>query len=214
MRYKKQVNKDLYFQDSYLSFPRWCSYWHQIQETTNLDISSILEIGPGNNIVSSTLKSMGYDIKTLDIDEKINPDYIDDITNPKKIHKKKFDLIIACQILEHLKYEDALLALKNLSDISQKYIIVSLPIFNRFEINFSFKGLGINFKKAFHFNKPFNAPEHKFNGQHYWAIGKKKYSLNKVREDILKNENLVLKKEFRPFEKSNHYFFILQKNTN
>lgn len=210
MKYKKQVEKEQYLDKKYLTLARWSSYWHQINEISHLQILSILEIGPGNNIVSSVLREMGYMVSTLDIDEKINPDFVDDILAPKKIKGKKFDLILACQILEHLEYQDSLLAIKNLMSNSNRYLIISLPIYNRFNMKINIELIGIRLKKAMCFNFLSPKPKHIFNGEHYWAIGKKGFNLNKIRTDI-KSKGLLIIKEFRPFEKTNHYFFVLEK---
>ncbi len=210
MKYVKKIEKEHYLNRSYLSMGRWSSYWHQINEVIDLNISSILEVGPGNNIVKCVLKQLGYEIKTLDIDKKINPDFIDDILNPKEINKFEFDLILACQILEHLQYSDSLIAIQNLRKITRKYLIISLPIYDRFITKISFDFLGLKFRKTFYFNLLFPRPKHKFRGQHYWTIGKQGYALNKIRNDFRKL-GFEVKKEFRPFEKNNHYFFILEK---
>lgn len=210
MKYDKKIEKEHYLNRSYLNMGRWSSYWYQINEILDLKISSILEVGPGNNIVRYVLEQLGYEIKTLDIDEKINPDFIDDILNPKKINNFEFDLVLACQILEHLQYSDSLLAMQNLRKITKKYLIISLPIYDRFIIKIAFDFLGLRFRKAFCFNLFFPRPRHNFKGQHYWVIGKKDYELNKIRNDFGRI-GFEVKKEFRPLEKSNHYFFILER---
>jgi len=53
-------------------------------------------------------------------------------------------------------------------------------------------------------------PVHRFNGKHYWEIGKAGYPLRKILNDIQK-QNLQLQKTYRVFEAPYHRFFVLQK---
>ncbi|MHA1834506.1 MAG: class I SAM-dependent methyltransferase, partial [Candidatus Baldrarchaeia archaeon] len=71
---KTQVKPNHYFVLSYDSKERFISYWHQINELTQLKPSSILEIGIGNGLVSNYLKQRGYNVTTMDIDPRLNPD--------------------------------------------------------------------------------------------------------------------------------------------
>jgi len=50
----------------------------------------------------------------------------------------------------------------------------------------------------------------KFDGEHYWEIGKIDYSLNKIVNDI-QNTGFKIEKTYRVFENPYHRFFILRK---
>ena len=83
-----------YFNINYLYKGRWISYWYQIKEVISLKGHSILEIGPGNKIVSDTLKKMGLEIKTMDTDPDTNPDFINNILDPNFAEENIFDTIL------------------------------------------------------------------------------------------------------------------------
>ena len=51
---------------------------------------------------------------------------------------------------------------------------------------------------------------HKFDGEHYWEIGKADYPLNKIIKDIEK-AGFKIEKKYRVFEHTYHRFFILKK---
>jgi hypothetical protein len=51
---------------------------------------------------------------------------------------------------------------------------------------------------------------HKFDGEHYWEIGKKNYPLNKIINDINLSGFTILK-TYRIIEFKYHRFFILKK---
>jgi len=52
---------------------------------------------------------------------------------------------------------------------------------------------------------------HKFDGEHYWEIGKKDFPLSKIIYDINSTGFTVIK-TYRIFEFSYHRFFVLKNN--
>lgn len=201
----KQVSKNKYKFHSYCGSDRWLSYYHQIDEVLKLKPKNILEIGVGDGVFKNYVKSNTMiDYKNLDIAEDLNPDVvgsIEDISFPDN----SFDVVCAFEILEHLPFEKFEKSIKELSRVSKKDVIISLPHFGPV-IKFSFK---IPFVKEIKvaFKVPY-PQKHLFNGEHYWEIGKKGYSLRKIK-NILK-KYFKMKKEFIPFENQYHHFFILE----
>ncbi len=49
----------------------------------------------------------------------------------------------------------------------------------------------------------------KYQGSHYWEIGRKGYPIKKIRKDLSKF--FKIKKEFRALPNPVHYFFVLEK---
>lgn len=210
--YKTQIAKENYFSGDYLTPKRWSSYYQIVNQVLFIKPRSILEIGPGNGIVTSILKQMGFSVKTLDLDDQLGPDYIADVANDDLTGKpggNKFDLVIAAQVLEHIRYEDFSKAIGNLAKIADRAII-SLPhtTDNSFLLSFSFK---IPLLKKISFVKKiiYKKKMHQFNGQHYWEIGKHGYSIGKIRRDITRS-GWKIEKEFLNPENPYHYFFILR----
>ena len=70
----KTLNKYNFKQYCYLE--RWVSYWHQIKEVLKLEPRSLLIIGKGDGIVVDVLKQSIDSVKTLDIDQGLNPDAV------------------------------------------------------------------------------------------------------------------------------------------
>ena len=211
MDYKVQVKRvEKYNEASYVTPRRWSSYAIQVREVMILKPKKILEIGPGNNIVNGIFKKLGFEVETIDLDERLAPDYVSSITDENIIRKLsgRFDLILACQVFEHLKYEDFLGTLKSLQKVSPR-IVMSLPYT---EINSKFfhvtlKIPGIQ-KIFFAFKFIYKPIEHKFNGEHYWEIGKKGYHLWKIKAD-LKSLGWRVDKSFLNSDNPFHYFFVL-----
>ncbi len=197
----------------YNSLERFISYSYQISEIENLDVKSVLEVGPGSFVVSSLLKQMGYSVHTSDFDPQVGADTVADIRS-LPFEDKKFDLTMACQVLEHIPFEDFEKGLSELSRTSSKYVIVSLPRRNT-GFNFIFKIPFIQtiFKKNFFDLSllfPVKFPGFAESDQHYWEIDFWQTSKSDVRKKIKKHFKIL--KEFSPPLNKYHYFFVLEKN--
>jgi len=206
----------VYASRDYLYKGRWISYWHQIMEASSFaDVHRILEIGPGNQIVANTLKQMGYEVKTMDADEHVPADYHWDIRTLKNWpDKDEFDVVLCCQILEHVPFENVKNILEDLAEISKKYLVVSLPYSEKgtFKPFMYFKL--IPFIRSFRFIKVFSVFPYKrtsvSSSGHYWEIGEKGRSLKRVRA-LFEESGWKMKKHYPVFENSYHYMFVLEK---
>ncbi len=185
---------------------RWISYWHQIDEVLRLKPNSVLETGIGDKTVANFLKGQGITVATLDINEGLKPDVVGNIlTMP--FQDNSFDVVLCAEVLEHLPFEKFAAGLQELKRVSKKSVVLSLPHFG-LSLKLGFKIPLIEEKKiAVRLAFP---QKHRFNGEHYWEIGKKGYSLARIRK-MIKNY-FQIKKEFIPFENQYHHFFILEKN--
>jgi ubiquinone/menaquinone biosynthesis C-methylase UbiE len=207
-----QVDKEHYY-NNYDTLGRFISYYYQARFAQKLNPKKILEIGVGNKTVSNYLSQNGYKVMTYDFDKELNPDFVGDIRDIKLVKDNSFDLVMACEILEHIPFEDVTLALDEINRISKKHVIISIPY-----SAFSFQAIlampflhGImnrTFVK-FPITIPFFFYKPKFDGQHYWEGGMRGYSLRKIKK-LLKKNFKILKQE-RPVLHPYHQFFVLEK---
>ena len=201
------MNKDLKSRYKFLQYngkSRWMSYWHQINEVLSLKPKNVLEIGIGNKTVANYLKSQGVEVITFDKDEKLKPEVVGDVLEIP-FGNNSFDVILCAEVLEHLFFNDFENALYELKRVSKKYVVLSLPHFGH-SITLSIKIPLIKEKRlAIRIPHPI---AHKL-GEHYWEVGKRGYSLSKIKK-ILK-KYFKIKKDYIPFENQYHHFFILEK---
>jgi ubiquinone/menaquinone biosynthesis C-methylase UbiE len=189
----------------YIYPSRWMDYWYQIREVLTLHPRNLLEVGVGSGVVFDYLKSQGVNITTIDINKELNPDVVGSVTNiPLK--DNFFDVVLCAEVLEHLPFADFEKGLKELNRVSKKYVVLSLPHFGPM-IKASIKAPFIKEIKIFF--KTYLPVVHKFNGEHYWEIGKKGYPSSKIRKII--NKHFEIKKEFIPHESHYHRFYVLEK---
>lgn len=205
---EKQVEKQMYNFKKYCDQDRWLSYWRQIDEILKLNPENILEIGIGDKVLASYL-SNNTTIKysSLDIAEDLSPDFIGSVDDIK-LNDNFFDLVCAFEVLEHLPFKKFAVALKEMSRVSKKYIVISLPHWGR---HFSIE-IKLPYFKKIRWQIKFSLfpIKHIFNGQHYWEIGKKDYEIKKIKKIIMDNGFNIIN-DYIAFESPYHHFFILVK---
>lgn len=191
---------------SYETLPMWINHWHQIQEILGLKRNRILEIGPGNGVVSYFLKKCGVNVFTTDIDFRNEPDVLSDVTY-LPFRQGSFDIILCCEVLEHIPYNQFEKALKEIYGVSNEFVVISLPA------PFVGAAMALNLPRLpvfkVHVGMPYMT-EKKFDGQHYWELGRLGYHLRRIR-NAMKNAGFNIIKEFRPPLSLFCYFFVLKK---
>ena len=208
-----QVKEGYYGKKKYNTLPRFISYFYQIDSVSSLgDVKKVLEIGPGSKLVANELKNIGYEVTTCDFDASVNPDVVADVRN-LPFEDNSFDCIIACQILEHVKYNEFENVLEKMSKISRKYLIISLPSRHTgFEFILKFPFIQTLLKKSFidlNFQVPVKFPGFKESGQHYWEIDFWTTSRSKVESTIKRNFRILSK--FKPPLNKYHQFYVLER---
>jgi SAM-dependent methyltransferase len=209
MNIQKQVDKSHYNFGDYMDIRRWMSVWHQLNEVIAQQPESVLEIGPGSGIFKNAAATFGLGVKTLDIDPELMPDYVASATDIP-IADCSVDVACAFQVLEHMPFESSMIALKEMCRVSRKAIVISLPdVETSWPTTMTIPKLGIF---RFVLKRPGFKPQlHRFDGQHYWEINKKSYSLAFVTSEIRKAITDCTIRTYRVHENQYHRFFILEK---
>lgn len=209
MRNEIQVDKTHYQFKKYVTEARWMSIWHQLNECIALDPETVLEIGPGTGIFKSMMKTSGYHVETVDIDPELRPDFIADCKR-LPFDDESFDITCAFQMLEHLPFEDSLITFREMTRVSKKYILISLPDCRKRWT--SVIHIPIIGKIYLPIQRPMLLPpKHVFDGEHHWEIGKRNYSLNSVVKALCESGNVRIFKKFRIRENSYHHFMVFMK---
>ncbi len=203
-----QVSPETYLKLDYDNKKRFISYWHQINEIAQTGSSNILEIGIGNGFVSNYLLDHGFDIKTLDIDGKLDPDVVGSVLD-LPFDENSFELVSCCEVLEHLPFDDVETALQQIYEVASKYVVISVP--DRTLCYKLLVKLPVIKRKSFLISIPkLLSKKHIFDGQHYWELGKKGYSVSMFK-NVIKKTGFSILKSYRLFEYDNHHMFVLEK---
>lgn len=230
-----QVRPSHYDAD-YDSLDRFMSYWHQVSEASVLG-GRILEVGVGSGAVSAILRARGFEVVTLDFDEDLAPDVVADIRR-MPIDIGAFDGAMACEVLEHLPWEDVPRALAELRRVVSRWALISVPISSpaiavqglvpnashilrmaarrRWSVRDSLWALsqGAAWRRRGGRVSRMAAIEslrehaHEFDGQHYWMLDKGGVGAPQFRE-LIEQAGFVVSRDFRPVQAPWHHFFVL-----
>jgi len=208
MKYGKQVENKHYNSSSYDNLERFISYFNQKKLITEacekINNPTILEIGKGNGFLYNYLKSHGYNIKSFDIAEDLIPDYVGDLLELERKVNSKFDVVCCFEVLEHLKYEDMPEILNQMANITNGKIIISVPQ-ARLYLSLWIK-INLLRPATVYLSLPFPI-KHKFDGQHYWELGKKNFSEKKFR-NLLKQRFSIIDEFTHPLDPYHKYFIL------
>lgn len=212
-----QVNKEHYDFSNYVDIYRWGSYYSQVLETVQFKPKSVLVIGVGDNIVPSIIQCVslkwGGIVDTFDFDKQLSPTYIGDVRNINEIIENKYDVIVCCQVLEHISFEyfDDILRRISFCLNLEGHFILSLPqsAYQHFLIDLKFVLPRIKqFRRIITFNRRGSWDMFE-NDQHFWEIGFKGYHLNKIFHTVSKYYRIL--KQYTLYENPNQRFFICEK---
>ncbi len=206
MNFTKQVDKSIYEFARYMSKARWASVWHQLDELLRLSPERALEIGPGAGVVKQVAALYGLRLETLDLDPELRPDHVGSVT-ALPFPDATFDVVCAFQVLEHLPYEAALAAFREMARASRRHVLISLPDAQPvWAYRLHLPKLG---PRDFLVPRPrLRAPDHVFDGEHHWELNKRGHPLARVLGDLTASMPLV--RTYRVFENPSHRFLLFE----
>lgn len=186
------------------------SITEQLRQICYSGYTKILEIGVGAGFLRHCFKlfpQISY--TTIDIAEDLFPNYVGSVTD-MPFEDGQFELVLCCEVLEHLPFTEFLPALKEIRRVARHKVILSLPDKTRhFGIGVCIARLGwfvFEWNKA---RRRYARKELDSVGQHYWEIGCKgtlaKDVLRKMKQAGFKTE-----KQYRLWKHPWHRFFILR----
>jgi len=190
----------------YLNHDRWFSYYQQLKKIHQIKPKKILEVGIGNGFLKRMLADE-FIIKTFDCNPKLKPDILGDIRQIK-LDRNSFDLVCCFQVLEHLPFNQLKICLQELHRVSNKYVLISLP-YARIDLKLEFKLPLLGFYRFFS-TIPRFYQKHQFDGQHYWEIGKKGFTLKTIKQIL--ELYFTIEKIDNYYDNPYHIFFKLKKN--
>jgi len=200
MKNQFKLSRKYYLQQ--LDFLNWFRYSHLVTDVIRLGGKNILEIGTGSGIVKNCLEPIVNSYKVLDINPNLNPQFLGDVRTYNKKLEKKFDIIIAADVLEHMPFSDLSRTMNNIFAYLKKsssYVLITIPhrcsnflfmsptqIPHVFRVPTGFLSLG-SFWRRFIKRKIWTDPYHS------WEIGDGNITVDKVKFCFSK-EKFIIKK--------------------
>lgn len=206
IRMTRQVDSR-HYNDDYDSIERFASYYKQVEYLLGCGATKILEIGVGKGLVSCYLKKKGLNVVTTDIDIDLEPEVISALPH-LPFSENSFDAVLCAQVLEHLPFEKLDEALAELARVTKDFVVISVPNsswYIKLFIKFYNKMPSV---KIFIPVRRFIGYKLKFDGQHYWELGRKEIPVKALRTKL--NKYFEIRDEERLFENPYHHFFLLE----
>jgi hypothetical protein len=106
------------------------------------DAQTILEVGSGDGLIIKALRKAGVDPVALDISQSAlkhieTSKLVQATGNQLPFPSGSFDLVLACEFLEHLPLSIYHGALDEIARVTKKYIIITVPYQEKLEWNFA-----------------------------------------------------------------------------
>ena len=151
---------------------------HSIAEQASLALEiaprTALEIGVGAVISVAMLRAAGVAVTTVDIQPELKPDLVADVRS-LPLDDGSHDVVICCQVLEHLPYEEFGKAVRELRRVARRRLVLSLPDIER-QVSVTLRAPILGARR---FDRSFRAPRvdaswrrHRLEEMgHYWEIG-------------------------------------------
>ncbi|MBY0472786.1 class I SAM-dependent methyltransferase [Patescibacteria group bacterium] len=202
-----QVDKTHYAGAAYRSSDRWMSYFHQLELVEKIGAKHVLEVGVGSGVLARELVVRGVRVTTLDIAEDLQPDIVGSVTDIP-CENVSFDTAVAFEVLEHMPFEESTQALRELARVSRTHVLVSLP-HPGWVFSIIYK---VPLLPRIHLliQIPFFWKTHRFNGEHYWELGKKGYPIGRFLS-AAKDAGLTLVSLEKHADDPAHRFFLFKK---
>jgi SAM-dependent methyltransferase len=181
---------------------RWCSYWHQVDETLAVSPASVLIVGVGSGIVPAYLRWLGIAVTTLDIVNELEPDLVGDV-RAVPLDDDAFDVAVCCQVLEHLELAQVPAALSELARVARRRVVISIPRRGRYwEVAIRIPPLP---RFAWGGVLP-NRRRYGGDPEHHWELGPR--AVPRAHFEKLFAEHLTLERTYHVPEHPYHEFFV------
>lgn len=193
---------------------RWIHYFHQIRavadevaRSRHPEQYSVLEIGPSHGLVTEYLRKFGVKVTTLDYKQEYKPDVVGDV-RALPFPDNAFDMAIACEVLEHMPFQDTLKAAAEMRRVARSAVLISVPDARRTLFGLRWK---LPFFKERHLAVRIPALTRQVvTGErgHHWEIGKIGYPSRFVRRAFRNIGFRVRRSGPLPDTPCNHYFLL------
>lgn len=174
--YTPQVDATHYRRGVYRAKERWASYWHQLDLVRACGPHTVLEVGPGPGVVTTTLRTEGVQVTTCDIAPDLAPDIVGSVT-ALPAADASYDVVLCAEVLEHIRWDDVPRACAELKRVARGHVVVAVP-HPGWVFSLSLK-VPLVSRMSFLLQIPFFWHTHTFNGEHYWELGTRGYSLRR-----------------------------------
>lgn len=200
----------------YVSKTRMLTFWHQLEEVLATKPNKVLEIGIGPRVVAGTLRELGVDLVTLDVNEALSPNLVGSLAElDAVVEENSFDTVLCARVLHHLSFSDFDKCLGQLARAARTAVIITLPVdevrvyagFRRTGGVYSIGSLALPRALKSVAMRLFGGGEARY--RQLWKVGSHSETSLKLVESAVR-QHFVIRKRFTVPEDQSHLFFVLE----
>ena len=129
---QNQLEKRYYLNN--LDYKDWIRYYEIIKSVLKYDSRHILDLGTGSGFLTKALMAKAESLILMDYNDNLEPDIVGDIREYQPVLERRFDTVIASEILEHVKLHEVRNVMDNIYQylIPRGKVIITVPHKNPF----------------------------------------------------------------------------------
>lgn len=198
---------DHYHKTHYWSDLRVQGYANQLAELYRLDPENALEVGVADGFISEVVARFTHHrLVSLDVDPALRPGVSGSVLD-LPFADGAFDMVMCCQVLEHLPFSQFERAVSELRRVARRTILLSLPDVRRFVSirvrlpRLGWRDLSLSLERR-------SLGPFEFDGDHHWEIGFEGTRFRDV-SDVLGRAGVRVRRCYRLPELPYHCCFLL-----
>lgn len=207
--FEASLPKSEYFNDAHFDLRQLMSQAMQIKHINTLKPKNMIEIGIGNGLTSTFIRNSGVEVVTADINPNLSPDICCPMSELiEKTGGRQFDLVVCCEVLEHMPVEQLEQNVKTLRALGSR-LFLTLPSYTHsYGLSFLVK---VPFIKARDFFLYLFLPKNinLSNTEHFWEVGSEAITKRRAIVSLLKQHYPSVRCgriSFQPY----HIYFVAE----
>ena len=199
--------KPHYRKTHYWSDLRVHGYSNQLAELYRLDPESALEIGMADGFMNEVVgRFTRHRLVSCDLDASLRPNVAGSVLQ-LPFGRNEFDLVMCCQVLEHIPFTEFVPALQELRRVARRAILLSVPdVRMYFALRLRLPRAG--WKTLSVSPERYRLGPYEYDGEHYWEIGFRGTRFKDIRAGI-RSAGLEIVRSYRIPDLPYHCCFLL-----
>lgn len=203
------LDRDLWF--TQINRSNFINSYYQYRDAQRCGGNRVLIVGPGQGLDTAIFRWKGYNVTTFDIDETFHPDILGSVHAMPMFEDRKFDIVIASHVLEHLPLAFLDRALAELARVA-RYAIIYLPVAGKhghIQLDLGIRKLAFTLTwDIFNiFDRPDGNSLKYCQHQHYWEVGRPGFRVRDLRRRFA--ERFVVVDAYRNHDWLPSFNFVL-----
>ena len=204
---------------AYYTEKRIVHQWLQVSLLEKLPVRHVVEIGPYMGLVTAMLANAGYEVTTLDIENRspgigASRHIQADIRSFDPASLPAADALICCETLEHVAWPDVGGVLQRFSNTKIPWLILSVPYEGtQFNLQLYFNRFGARRRSGLRFLRflrRFKPKDMESWEPHKWEVGYHGYTVERLRDTLTAHGWEPLRQDFTSGTRS---IFLVCRNT-